>query len=85
MQHHSAWQEEIMRLIIRIPIGTLFNSDDIRIKAHQNQSANPAHPNAWGCVFRQARKDKLIEKTGRYAPSQVPSSNMRAIAEWRRI
>lgn len=82
--NNGEWRDSILRLITRMPAGTLFTSDDVRVQAEGRGIENPPHPNAWGSIFRQLRKDKLAVKTGRYLPSEIPSNHGRVSAEWRK-
>ena len=77
--------EEVTRLIESYPVGTKFTSDTVRKDAVLRQTPLPLHPNGWGYVLLFAGRRKLAKRTGRYFPSDIPSSNGRRIAEWERI
>jgi hypothetical protein len=82
---NGEWRDSILRIITHLPSGALFTSDDIRIKANEKGLPAPKRSGQWGEIMVYARKQKLIGKTGRYVPSQIPSNHGAILTEWRKL
>ncbi len=82
---HRYWSQALLRSISRYPKGKLFISDELRVLAMRHELKLPPHSSAWGGLLSLARKEGLIQKTGRYVRSAVPTSHGHLVAEWRRI
>jgi hypothetical protein len=81
----SAWYLRVLDIIQDYAPGRRFTSDTVRKDALLRSAGLPGHPNAWGRVFTRAKELGGIRKTGRYFPSDIPTSNGRMLAEWERI
>ena len=79
------WRTSILRLITKCPRHKLFTSDALRVMAMTYKLGNPNRSSAWGNLLLTAHKHGLIEKTGRYLSSAIPSNHKRPVAEWRRV
>lgn len=77
--------EDILGVVGRYSVGTKFTADTVRKDACLAHVPPPAHPNGWGYAVLFAGRKKLARRTGRYFPSDNPSSKGRRIAEWERI
>jgi len=76
---------DIIEIVRAYPVGTKFTSDMVRKDALLKNAARPQHENGWGFALLMVGRSGVAKKTGRYFPSDIPSSNNRMIAEWERI
>ena len=78
-----AFREQVRALIIEYARrGEPFTSTDLRAAAAVRGIAEPSHPNAWGAAFTSAAKLGIIEKTGDYEKSPVPTCHAAIVALW---
>jgi len=80
----SEWRATALKALNHVARMQLtFTSHDVWRRLEELSVEKPHEESAMGAVFRQASKAGLIEKTGRYVPSQMVQCH-RDIAEWKK-
>lgn len=57
--------------------------DDVRVTCTLEEQ--PRHPNAWAALLVNAAKAKIVEATGRFQESELPSNHRRRVQIWRSL
>ena len=82
LSKNNDWKDRVLEEIVYISHRLeTFTADDIR---EQCKHLMPTSGKAWGGVICTASKLGLIEKTGRYVQSRIPSNHARPNCEWRK-
>lgn len=83
--NNSRWLEHYMKLLPRIPVGTVLTAEDIRF-CLQPSIGNPTTYHAWGAAANSAtRTHRLLGKTGNYRKPRATKSHSRMIQEYVRL
>ena len=78
------WKGQVKDIILRLPPGTLFTSEMVRDLAKRQNIPEPSDHNSWGAIFREAKSQGLIQKTGLYQGALHCGSRSCAPSEWER-
>jgi len=85
-QTNTAWKMAVLEIIREVAkTHRFFIVDEVRELANERGLGNPEKYGAWGSLFRQAAREKVIKKTNRFKISKIKTNNMGVRQVWRSL
>ncbi len=75
------WRASVLQLVLSRQRGRRFTADDIRAEASASGVPLPHHQNAWGALFTEMSKRKIIERVD-YCESKRDRARARIVSVW---
>ena len=81
----GSWFDAALASVAKLPVGWTGLGEDIRDFIQRSEvGPPPTKPNVWGSLIREAKRRKLIERTGVWRPMRADGSHARETPEYKR-